>query len=143
MKLDLIGGADPTDLNQRRTRDGEVFMGYALVAGLLAACQTAGVSLVRNCHVEHLSADESRIAGVVARNGQGTMDIAARGGVVLANGGFEWTPRTRVDSRAGPDLGMARRTFSGTREVVRSPICNANRRLSHDWVKPGLAQRIS
>jgi hypothetical protein len=27
---------------------------------------------------------------VVARNSEGTVQIAARGGVVLANGGFEW-----------------------------------------------------
>jgi succinate dehydrogenase/fumarate reductase flavoprotein subunit len=65
-------------------------MGLGLVAGLLRGCRGAGVTLVRGCRVTRLVRDGAGVTGVEARTGNDTIRIAARRGVVLANGGFEW-----------------------------------------------------
>jgi 3-oxosteroid 1-dehydrogenase len=96
MNFDLIRGTDPTDLYQRRIRDREVCMGYALVAGLLAACQTAGVRLVRNCRVEHLSVDGRR--------------VARGGGTELGRHSADCRPRRRGARQRGLRVGFQPRT---------------------------------
>ena len=40
----------------------------------------------------HLVTEAGRVTGVRFETSNGTVEVAARGGVVLATGGFEWNP---------------------------------------------------
>ena len=87
--LDLIaGGAFPVELIEERLAAGETCMGLGLIVGLLRGCVAAGVTLARSTPVTRLLRDgqAGRVTGVAVASGE----IAARRGVVLACGGFEW-----------------------------------------------------
>ena len=76
--------ADDRNSRQIRTQGG------ALAAGLLRACADRGVVLCPDSHVLDLLSDKGRVTGVVAQMEGSERKIAARKGVVLASGGFEW-----------------------------------------------------
>jgi succinate dehydrogenase/fumarate reductase flavoprotein subunit len=89
--FDLMGGGGfPTELVAERTGAGEVCMGQGLVVGLLQGCRDAGVIFVRDCRVERLAGGPEGVTGVDARHDGTVRRVAARRGVVLAAGGFEW-----------------------------------------------------
>ncbi|MEG0558303.1 MAG: FAD-dependent oxidoreductase [Comamonas sp.] len=71
-------------------RDRRMAGGQALIAGLLAAANKAGVEMWRNTSLKELVQDASgRVMGVIVeKNGQ-SVQINARRGVMLAAGGFE------------------------------------------------------
>ncbi|MEV8358389.1 FAD-dependent oxidoreductase [Microbacterium sp. NPDC076895] len=73
------------ELTQRQT-DGKVAKGQALVASLLAANVSLGVTIAVDARADRLVTDGGRIAGVTV----GDRTISARDGVVIAAGGFEW-----------------------------------------------------
>ncbi|MCT7662195.1 FAD-dependent oxidoreductase [Mycobacterium deserti] len=72
-------------------RPGEYCVaGTALVAGLLKGLLDAGVTPQTNARAVELIADADRIAGVRISQGGRDVRVAARRGVVLGTGGFEW-----------------------------------------------------
>lgn len=91
----------PWDELEARGNDGLVARGRALVAPLVAACAESGVTLVTGCDARRLSFDGHRVGGVETAAGT----IAARGGVVLACGGFEWAPEMVASYLPGPIQG--------------------------------------
>lgn len=89
----------PWDELARRAEKGLVARGRALVAPLVHACAQAGVMLVTGAGAERLAYDGQRVRGVVLADGS---TIAAGRGVVLACGGFEWSPSMVADYLPGP-----------------------------------------
>ena len=68
--------------------DGSAGTGSDLVDRLTAAAERGGISILTGVAFEDLLLDDDRVVGVVTRSAQGRMALLARGGVVLATGGF-------------------------------------------------------
>ena len=96
-------------LRARLTGERIVTIGQALMARLMLALRAQGVPLWLNSPMQRLlSDDEGRVVGAVVRR-QGTdVEVRARGGVVLATGGFDHDPamRHRHQPFAEPDLSL-------------------------------------
>jgi 3-oxosteroid 1-dehydrogenase len=90
----------PTGELSKRADEGLVARGRALVAPLIKACADSGVTLVTGCPVDRLSTDGDVVTGVVAD----ATGVRA-GAVVLACGGFEWSPPMVADFLSGPVQG--------------------------------------
>jgi succinate dehydrogenase/fumarate reductase flavoprotein subunit len=87
--------ADTTELHalaSERREDGIVARGAALVGGLVESCLEAGVTFVTSTRVTGLVDTDARVSGVVFDGPDGTLQLDAHLGVVLASGGFEWSP---------------------------------------------------
>lgn len=77
--------------------------GNALMAGLLRGCLDAGVRLRMNAEARRLVTDDlGRVVAVEAVIDGQPRRIAARRGVVLATGGFEWNEAMRAEHFPGP-----------------------------------------
>lgn len=90
-------------------RGTRLVMGNALVARLLySLSKQAGVTLALNTAVERFERDSAGVRGVVLK-GQGAgagghRRVSARGGVVLASGGFNRHPDLRAQMLPGADI---------------------------------------
>ena len=82
------GGVPAEELQRRRVRD-ERGAGQGLVGALLRACLDRGVEPVTGARAVRLLVEDGAVVGVVLETGDGTREVRARGGVVLATGGFE------------------------------------------------------
>lgn len=81
----------------KRYRAGFVCYGASLVGNLLAGCLTRGVEPRLGVAAKALIQDESgRVVGVEATSGGAEITIGAKGGVILATGGFEWNSELRT-----------------------------------------------
>lgn len=69
-----------------------VVAGTALTAGLLRGLLDLGIEPRTNARAVELLADDGAITGVRIDTAGATLDVRARRGVILANGGFEWDP---------------------------------------------------
>jgi 3-oxosteroid 1-dehydrogenase len=77
--------------------------GTALIAGMLRGCLDSGCTLRAGCEVLELVRDDTgAVTGVVARRDGALRRVAARRGVVLATGGFEWDEALRERHFPGP-----------------------------------------
>lgn len=85
---DALNGAAPDpDLLAQRAESGIRTMGGALVASLLLSARDRGVQISTDAAVKHLDRDGAQWrVGVVGRG-----EIIAKA-VVIASGGFEWSP---------------------------------------------------
>ncbi|MGS5087902.1 FAD-dependent oxidoreductase [Hydrogenophaga sp. A37] len=103
-------------------RGTRLVMGNALVARLLYSLSThAHVTLVLNTSVERFERDAHGVSGVVLR-GQGTdqdgwRSVAAKGGVVLASGGFNRHPDLRAAMLPGADIDWCPAALGHTAEA--------------------------
>lgn len=88
----LLGGELPAGLAEQRERDDVRVLGPALVAGLFKALLDREVPVWRESPVDELVVVDGHVVGVRALGPDGARLIAARRGVVLACGGFEWNP---------------------------------------------------
>ena len=82
----------------QRSRDGIVARGHALVAPLIGALGRLGATFIVDCPGERLLFEDGRVTGVRA----GGREFDARGGVVLAAGGFEWNDEMAERFLSGP-----------------------------------------
>jgi 3-oxosteroid 1-dehydrogenase len=82
------GGVPPEELQRRRLRD-ERGAGQGLVGALLKGCLDRGIEPVTGARAVELVTEEGRVVGVVLETPTGREEFRARGGVVLATGGFE------------------------------------------------------
>lgn len=84
----------PEERARRAVRD-ERGMGGGLVGWLLAACLREGVDIELAAPAAELVVEDRRVRGVVVRSEGGPRTVAARRGVILATGGFEWNEEYR------------------------------------------------
>lgn len=99
----LFGGQAPDGFAERRLAQSHVCTGVGLVAGLLQGARDHGVEFERNVRVQQLlQSDDQRIRGVIAEHNGATKSYAARLGVVIATGGFEWNDALRGKALSPP-----------------------------------------
>jgi len=105
-----LGGAttspDPALLGERLA-NGENGMGLALVGGLLRACLDRGIEPQLEWKADELLRDNGRVTGVRFATPDGTTDVPAERGVVLATGGFEFNDDLTSTFLRGPMTGPA------------------------------------
>jgi 3-oxosteroid 1-dehydrogenase len=119
------GGVSAQELDRRQVRD-ERGAGQGLVGALLKGCLDRGIEPVTGARAVELLTDGPRVVGVVLETAAGRQEVRARGGVVLATGGFEWDadlvrafvrgPLVRsasVPTNTGDGLKMAMRIGAG------------------------------
>lgn len=82
----------------QRGKDGIVHGGASLIGKLLLACLERDIEPVLEAAAHDLVVDPSgRVNGVVATTPDGELRVRARGGVIMAMGGFEWSDELRRD----------------------------------------------
>lgn len=96
-----LGGATsfpaPETMAARKAGDVRGF-GQALVAGLLEACLAAGVAIRLGAPVTGLLRQSGAVTGVAVAD----EELAARRGVIVATGGFEWNGELARSFLRGP-----------------------------------------
>lgn len=96
------GGPDAAEFERRKIRD-ERGAGQAIVGHLLKACLDLGVEPVTNARATRLLTDDGAVTGVVIEHADGTVEEAhARGGVIIATGGFEHNAELKRSFTRGP-----------------------------------------
>lgn len=80
----------PFGLLAKRFKQGLVCYGGALVGGLLKAVLDRGMEPLLSTPVKELVVEDDRVVGVRAEKDGKEFLVAARKGVILASGGFEW-----------------------------------------------------
>jgi succinate dehydrogenase/fumarate reductase flavoprotein subunit len=80
----------PMDQVVQRMEKGLVGAGNALVGRLLKGCLDRGITVRLGTRARRLVIESGGVTGLVAEQGGREVSIRARGGVVLACGGFEW-----------------------------------------------------
>jgi succinate dehydrogenase/fumarate reductase flavoprotein subunit len=81
----------PFKLLGKRFTEGLVCYGGALVGGLLKGLLDKGIEPVVSTAARELMIEEGRVVGLKAEQAGKEILIAARKGVILASGGFEWS----------------------------------------------------
>ena len=76
--------------------------GQAMVARLLKACLVRGIAPLLGVETHRLVRDGERIAGIAGTREGAPFALAARRGVVIATGGFEWDQDLRQTFLRGP-----------------------------------------
>jgi succinate dehydrogenase/fumarate reductase flavoprotein subunit len=85
-----------------RMKGGIVGSGNALVGRLLKGCLDRGIRIEIETRARELISEDGAVAGLRAEGQSGDMFVRAKGGVVLACGGFEWSDDLRRRFLAGP-----------------------------------------
>ncbi len=94
-------GVPPEELARRRVHD-ERGAGQGLVAALLKGCLDQGVVPCTGVRAMELVTVAGRVTGVRLDSADGPFEVAARGGVILATGGFDWDPDLVKEFLRGP-----------------------------------------
>ncbi len=92
----------PVDVIQKRTEQGLIGCGNALIGGLLKGCLDSGIEPMLNTRGRKLVIENGCVVGVQTERDGKQFDIRCGKGVVLATGGFEWNEKLRVQFLPGP-----------------------------------------
>ena len=96
------GGPSAEELQRRAVRD-ERGAGQALAGFLLKACLDLGVEPLTECRALSLVTENDAVVGVMFERPDGSaFEARARGGVVIATGGFEWNEELKRAFIRGP-----------------------------------------
>ena len=128
-------GLPPEELARRKIRD-ERGAGQALVGRLLKGCLDRGVVPQTGCRGVRLITDDGDVTGVVVDGPDGPFEVRARGGVVLATGGFEHDAKLVRAVLRGPlerAVSVPTNTGDGLRMAMRAGADLANMREAW-WV---------
>jgi succinate dehydrogenase/fumarate reductase flavoprotein subunit len=124
----------PDDELARRRANDERGRGLALVGRLLKACLDAGVAIHTDMRATGLVQEAGAVVGVRFENGD---EVRARGGVVLATGGFEWNDRLVAAFLRGPMTGrVSPRTNTGDGLVMAMKAGAALSNMREAWWLP-------
>ena len=100
-----LGGATampPMEVLGQRMAARQCGFGQAMVARLLKACLARGIEPILGVETKRLVRDGDRITGIEgARDGEPFV-LAARRGVIITTGGFEWDAELRQTFLRGP-----------------------------------------
>lgn len=92
----------PQELAAERMMKGVVTLGQALAAGLLRAALDRRIPILLGHRARKLVMEDGRVAGMRADGPDGQpVALRARGGVVLATAGFEWSDRLKAQFLPG------------------------------------------
>ena len=91
----------PFKLLGERFKKRLVCYGAALVGALLKALLDRGIEPQLDTAASELVVDDGKVIGLIATCGDREMRIAARRGVVLASGGFEWSKELNAQFLGG------------------------------------------
>lgn len=95
------GAVDPLEM-RRRVEAGERGFGQAMVGRLLKACLDRGIEPMLGFETKRLLMEDGRVRGVEGRYEDEDVRLAARRGLVIATGGFEWDEQMRRTFLRGP-----------------------------------------
>lgn len=130
------GGPGASELDRRSLRD-ERGAGQSLAGHLLRACLDLGIEPVTGARATSLILDGDRVGGVRLELTDGSVaDVRARGGVVLATGGFEHDPALVRSFTRGPltrAVSVPTNTGDGLRMAMRIGSALGNMREAW-WV---------
>jgi len=87
----IDAGPDP-DEGERSRGDAHIDGGEALAAYFLRAAINSGAEIWTESRVVGLQTEQGRVVGVQIDGPKGQRSVAARRGVVLATGGYDWNP---------------------------------------------------
>lgn len=90
--MQTAGGEPVGACLMRHLAADERCAGAGLAAWLLEAALARGVEIMTEAAATRLLTVDGRAAGVVLTTAKGTMEVAARRGVVLATSGYDWNP---------------------------------------------------
>lgn len=96
-----------------RVLAGKVGLGNGLIVGLTRGCLDHGCTILLDADVKRLTTDKDVVTGVEAVIDGKAVTIAARKGVILATGGFDWAPDYMPKHFPGIDLTGAPDTNTG------------------------------
>ncbi len=119
----------------RRGRDERGY-GQALVGRLLKGCIERGIEPQTGARATDLAIEGGRVSGVRFESASGIFEASARGGVVLATGGFEWNPALVKSFLRGPmtrPVSVPTNTGDGLRMAMRAGAGLGNMREAW-WV---------
>ncbi|MEX1255375.1 MAG: FAD-dependent oxidoreductase [Dehalococcoidia bacterium] len=121
-----------------RMKGGIVGSGNALVARLLKGCLDRGIAIQLETRARELISDEGRVAGLRAEGPSGDVFVRAKGGVVLASGGFEWSADLRARFLPGPLSEHCSPPFNEGDGLIMAQELGADLgNMSEAWVYPG------
>lgn len=83
-------GFAPREVISQRREDGVVTNGPAMIGAFLHGLLKTGATILLNARAHELVVSDGSVTGVRVKSESGTEMIGARGGVVVASGGFEW-----------------------------------------------------
>lgn len=112
-------------------------LGRAMVGALLQGCLERGVEVHLNERAVGLELENGVVRGVTFEGPEGTHSVAARSGVVLATGGFEWDAGLARDFLRGPlehPASVPTNTGDGLRMAMRAGAQLGNMREA--WWAP-------
>ena len=95
------GVVAPEEL-QRRVAARENGFGQAMIGRLLKACLDRGIEPELGVLTKRLSMEDGRIVGIEGERHRQPFAPRARGGVIIATGGFEWDDEMRRTFLRGP-----------------------------------------
>ena len=95
------GAVAPGELG-RRLANRECGFGQAMIARLLMACLARGIEPHLGVTTHRLTRDGDRVSGIEGECEGKPFALTARGGVIVATGGFEWNAEMRQAFLRGP-----------------------------------------
>ena len=95
------GMVEPAELQKRAKQDLRGW-GQALVGRLLRACLDRGIEPLLGCGGYRLCVEQGRVTGAIVERDGRQERMAARRGVILATGGFEWNDALKHAFLRGP-----------------------------------------
>ncbi|HEX7034204.1 MAG TPA: FAD-dependent oxidoreductase [Pseudomonadales bacterium] len=129
----------PPEEIARRTAEDLRGCGQALVGRLLKGCLDRDIEIATETRAVALCVEEGGVGGVTLEGPSGRFEVRARGGVVLATGGFEWDPDLVRSFLRGPmtsPVSIPTNTGDGLRMVMRIGAALGNMREA--WWMPAV-----
>ena len=128
----------PTKLVIERMKQGLVASGNALVGRLLKGCLDRGIEIVLEARAIELITDNGAVVGLRAEQDGGGLLVGAKGGVVLACGGFEWNDDLRAAYLPGPVAHHCSPPFNEGDALTMATELGADLgNMTEAWVYPG------
>lgn len=128
----------PVDEIVKRMKAGMVGSGNSLIGRLLKGCLDRKITILLETRARELVRHGERVAGVrTERDGQ-EFSVGAKGGVVLACGGFEWNEELRARFLPGPIAHHCSPPYNEGDGLAMSVSVGADLgNMSEAWVYPG------